>query len=219
MYVWDFYEDNYATREMSYKNDGERIKFILDNIPDTGAKILDIGCGPGELSVKMRKNGNEVWGIDMCKASVNKARERGITALHGDILGLGITTTFDIVCCNEVIEHVFYVNQVLMKILRLLKPGGKLILTTPNTAALGRRLMLLCGISPHLECCEDKTAAGHLRYFVQKDMINLLTDNHFKILKTTSDEVNFCASGKIKSRLLAKIYPRLGRSILIVAEK
>lgn len=216
--TWDWYDDVYGTCEPSYDNDAERIQFILDNIPDSGAKILDIGCHDGHITAMFKKHGNDVHAIDISSMAVKRARERGIKAIQGDFLNKAIGEgSFDIVVAGETIEHVFDTDAFLDKIRMLLKPGGKLILTTPNVASLGRRLMLLIGLNPILEYTARNSDAGHIRYVTFSDVRNLLTSNKYDVSKLEGSVVNFGASGKIKSRLLAKMWKELSASILVVA--
>lgn len=216
---FDFYEEAYGNCKPSYDNDTERIQFILDNIPDKGAKILDIGCHAGYLTSMYKKSGNDVHAIDLSESSVKKARELGIKAIHGDFMNKSIGEgSFDIVVAGETIEHVFDTDAFLDKIRMLLKPGGKLILTTPNVASLGRRLMLLIGLNPILEYTARSSDAGHIRFYTFANIENQLKEHKYKIIKSVSSVVNFIGSGKVKSRMLANIFKTIGASILIVAE-
>jgi SAM-dependent methyltransferase len=218
--LWDFYDEAYGDRVVtSWEGEKARINFIIDNIPSNGSRVLDIGCLDGSLTVNFIKNGNSVEAIAMSQGEVDKARSKGIDARKGDFLDSDIAENrYDVVVASEVIEHVFSTDRFLDKVANILKPGGRLVLTTPNIATFGRRLMLLLGRNPHLEYHEGSGQAGHIRYWTFSDMIEQLERIGFKIKKACSDEVNFNARGSWKSLLLARLFPTLGRTIMVVAE-
>lgn len=215
--LWDFYEDTYAECKPNYDNDYERIKFIVDNVSDNGSLVLDIGCHIGVISERLKKFNNKVYGIDLSKGALEYAKGRGIQTIHGDFMQKEFDCRFDVIVAGECLEHVFDGDAFLTKIKRLLKPCGKLVLTVPNVASLGRRIMLLIGNNPVLEFTARRTDAGHIRYHTFDNIKQLFNDNGFKIDKLCGTVVNFCGSGKMKSKLLAKIWPELSASICVVA--
>jgi len=126
---------------------------------------------------------------------------------------------FDLVLAAEIIEHVIDTDTFLQKIAASLKSDGELILTTPNIAALGRRLLLLVNKNPHMEVSLEKDSAGHVRYFIKDTLIWLLEKNGFKVISFTSDVVNFNASGSVRCVWLAKMFPTLGKSLIVKCVK
>lgn len=86
-------------------------------------------------------------------------------------------------------------------------------------ASLGRRFLLLCGRSPHIDTNLRNKSAGHIRYFVKSTLFSLLQDNGFRITYFTSDVVNFDNSHRFFSVGLAKLFPSLGRSLIVKAVK
>ena len=128
--------------------------------------------------------------------------------------------SFDLIVAGEIIEHIYNTDFFVQEIHRLLKPKGRLLISTPNIASLGRRLYLLLGISPLLE---DNLAregtAGHVRYFTFNRLNKLITDNKFRLKSFTSDVVNLSKTGSFGSTLLAKILPQFGQSIICIYQK
>lgn len=200
--------------------DKERIKKIVE-LTGVGEKILDIGCGIGLIGEQIKKKGNIVYGIDLSKGAVNNARKKGIIAKVADIQKKipFKNNFFDGIILGEIIEHIYDTDKFLQEVRRKLKKDGYIILTTPNLATLGRRLLLFFGKNPHIEYYFREDSAGHIRYFVKDTLFKLLSDNGFKIEKYLSDEVNFNAKGTIKSKFIAKVFPTFGRTIIIKARK
>lgn len=101
--------------------------------------LLDVGCGNGEFLVRMRALGWEVTGIEPDEAAVRVARERfGLCVKEGTIKEAGFAKdTFDAITLNHVIEHLCDPISTLRGCGRLLKPGGKLVIATPNVQSLG----------------------------------------------------------------------------------
>ena len=131
-------------------------------IPDTGAirhkdfvlhllnvkkeeKILDVGCEAGAMMVYAGLLGAEVYGVDICPESVEKANKylskysvKG-KAVVGDARKINFPDNyFDKVISSDFIEHLSAKNniQVLKEIKRVLKPGGVIVLKTPNLTYL-----------------------------------------------------------------------------------
>ncbi len=184
--------------------------------------ILDLGCGTGYIGEKIIAKGNKVYGIDYSSGAVKRARKAGLIARQGDLIKGKLpykTKMFDGVIMGEVIEHVIDTDAFLREASRVLKDNGYLIITTPNIASFGRRLMLLFGINPHIEYYYREDSAGHVRYFTKKTLFSLLADNGFKAEKFTSDEINFDPAGRIKTRIIAELIPTIGRTLILKARK
>ncbi len=201
----------------------EKIAFILDN-SGTNRNILDIGCNDGYIGSLLIKQGNVVSGIDIAKKKVLAAGKKKVLARVVDI-----TTTpqpypknsFDIILLTDVIEHVFDTDSVLLGIKSMLKPGGRLILTTPNVASLGRRIMLLLGMNPFLEYSPRFLSAyappvGHIRYYTRQTLEEQLTRLGFKNIQIHGDMVNFVF---IASHFLGKLIPGLAINFHCICTK
>jgi 2-polyprenyl-3-methyl-5-hydroxy-6-metoxy-1,4-benzoquinol methylase len=106
-----------------------------------GGRLLDIGCGSGERMMKMRDLGWTVSGIDFDPKAVMTAKSLGFDVYCGSIPEVYFpSNSFDAIIMNHVIEHVPNPREVLSACERILKPGGKLALATPNSSSWGRRL-------------------------------------------------------------------------------
>jgi len=112
----------------------------LRKIPN--GKLLDVGCGNGGFLSKMRELGWNVVGIEPDGQAVKVARETfGLDVHEGTVEEIGFPKdTFDAITMNHVIEHVLNPISTLKECYRVLKPGGKLVIVTPNIESLGHRL-------------------------------------------------------------------------------
>jgi 2-polyprenyl-3-methyl-5-hydroxy-6-metoxy-1,4-benzoquinol methylase len=106
-----------------------------------GGRLLDIGCGSGAWLGWMRTLGWEVEGIDFDENAIQAARGENLNVHTGTLEAQSYPSdTFDVINLNHVIEHVPDPVGLLTEIRRILKPGGKLVLATPNAASIGHRL-------------------------------------------------------------------------------
>jgi SAM-dependent methyltransferase len=107
---------------------------MLESLP-LSAKILDAGCGSGEIAAKLIERGYEVWGVDIAEPMVARAAARfGSDRFRvADIEHMPFATnTFDAVICLGVIEYLASDEAALREIARVLKPGGIALLATPS---------------------------------------------------------------------------------------
>jgi 2-polyprenyl-3-methyl-5-hydroxy-6-metoxy-1,4-benzoquinol methylase len=117
------------------------IERAFRSLPRTAkhGRLLDIGFGSGAFLDAARAIGWEVTGIDTDSKVVSNALKRGLNVYQGDLEVLaGESNAFDVITLSHVIEHVHKPIPVLEACYRLLKPGGKLWLETPNINSLGR---------------------------------------------------------------------------------
>lgn len=127
----------------------ERLAFIAARQPLKGVRIADIGCGGGILSEAMARAGAQVTAIDLAPEALDVARlhalESGLTVdyrlVSAEALADQMAGQFDAVTCLEMLEHVPDPLSVLRACALLLKPGGRLFLSTlnrtPKAFALG----------------------------------------------------------------------------------
>ncbi|HUD20147.1 MAG TPA: class I SAM-dependent methyltransferase [Patescibacteria group bacterium] len=201
----------------------EKIEFL---IKETGEHktVLDVGCNDGFISKKLLANSNIVYGVDIVKNNLLKAKEAGIKAYYHDIESGRMPfkeNMFDVVILGDIIEHVFDTDALLKESYRLLKKRGKLIVTTPNVASIGRRLMLLFGVSPYLEYSPHLTtnglpSVGHIRYYTQSTLESQLKVNKFLSIHTIGDKFNI---GLIRSRILGVMLPSVSVNLMCVGYK
>lgn len=102
--------------------------------------LLDIGCGRGDFLQAMQALGWQVLGVEGDPEAAALARRRGLAVHPLPIEVAEIPEeSVDHVTMNHVIEHVYDPMAVMRKCSRILKPGGTVVLYTPNTSSLGHR--------------------------------------------------------------------------------
>ncbi len=115
-----------------------RIDYIKKNLVLKDSKILDLGCGGGLLAEEMCKSGAKVVGIDASKKTIeiaqNHAKEQNLNIkyLNEDIEKHDTKEKYDAVVCFELIEHVPHPDKLINQISRIIKPNGKLFISTIN---------------------------------------------------------------------------------------
>jgi 2-polyprenyl-3-methyl-5-hydroxy-6-metoxy-1,4-benzoquinol methylase len=106
-----------------------------------GGRLLDVGCGSGDWIMFMRGLGWQVSGNDFDANAVKTARDRGLDVECASLEQQNhADASFDAVTLSHVIEHVPNPIQTLVECRRILKPGGRLVLFTPNASSLSHRV-------------------------------------------------------------------------------
>jgi len=105
---------------------------------ERGETLLDVGCGSGGFLELATEMGWKAEGVDFDPQAVKVARQRGLVVHQGGIETLGDRAEYyDVVTLSHVIEHVHDPVCLLRSCFRLLKPGGRLWLETPNLESTG----------------------------------------------------------------------------------
>jgi 2-polyprenyl-3-methyl-5-hydroxy-6-metoxy-1,4-benzoquinol methylase len=115
-----------------------RIEVVFDQLLGRESleslRLLDVGCGTGPFSLTAAQRGAVVTSLDIGTELLARARAKGVaTVLAGDAMALPFTDArFDIVLSSECIEHTADPRRAVVEMLRVLRPGGRLVLTCPN---------------------------------------------------------------------------------------
>lgn len=157
-------EKNYKIKQLKHI-----INYLRKNKP---GKILDIGCGHGWL-LSALSNKWDKFGLDVSEHALRSA-SRYSKVFLGDIKNFK-EKNFDYITALHIIEHIFNPKIFIKKVFKALKPGGILILETPNfDSGAARRY----GNSFRL--LKDKT---HVSLFSEDSLIRFIRNNNFKIFK------------------------------------
>jgi SAM-dependent methyltransferase len=111
----------------------------LTRLRGNGEKVLDIGCGDGGFLRRATELGWDAWGVEPDAKALT--RLSGLRVLQGSLPNIPLPdASFDFITLSHVIEHLHDPVAALKEIYRLLKPGGKVWIATPNIESLGHRL-------------------------------------------------------------------------------
>ncbi len=190
--------------------DRERVAIELARplLGQNAGAALDIGCGSGEFltafdeAAGLARRGWRLVGIDFSDYQVGRASRRPYEFRQCNVEE-GIPyddASFDIVFCGELIEHLYDPDSFLEVCHRVLKPGGHLIVTTPNLHAWYNRLLFIVGIQPVFyetstrstsvgagplrRLKKGTTPVGHVRIFNQRALLDLLRSQGFSPVAT-----------------------------------
>jgi SAM-dependent methyltransferase len=101
-------------------------------------RVLDIGCGSSVIIQSL----NNAVGMDVSMGKLRFLRRRGIELVRGSAFALPFKdATFDCVISSQVIEHIPYDEALFSEIVRVLQPGGELIIGTPDYATVGWQII------------------------------------------------------------------------------
>lgn len=119
-----------------------RAKWIMDVLLQArkayteNIKLLDLGCGDGRLVPLWQAiTGADAHGLELSPQAVETAQNMfpSVHYKQGDATAAGYeSNSFDIIICQEVLEHIEQQDQLIAEAARIMKTGGTLILTTPN---------------------------------------------------------------------------------------
>lgn len=98
-------------------------------------KVLEVGCGFGYLTYSLIKSGINIKGIDISETAIQNAIEKygnHYETISAEDLAIRDQENYDVIILTEVIEHIENPMSMLNALKKLLKPGGDILLTTPN---------------------------------------------------------------------------------------
>jgi 2-polyprenyl-6-hydroxyphenyl methylase/3-demethylubiquinone-9 3-methyltransferase len=102
-----------------------------------GRRVLDLGCGKGRFAAPLAAAGAEVIGLDRSAAMLDGARSAGLDRVRGSARRLPFAgSSFDAAIAVEVFEHLAAIDDVLLEVRRVLRPGGILAIVDKNAGSL-----------------------------------------------------------------------------------
>lgn len=145
----------------SYQNRLKKTLALIQKVIQPKATILDVAAAQGNFSLLLAELGYEVTWNDLRDDLVgyvqSKYESGNIHFAPGDVFALGFDSCFDLVLITEVIEHVAHPDKFLSKIAQLVKPGGYIVMTTPNGEYFRNSL-------PRFSDCPDPSAFEAIQF-------------------------------------------------------
>jgi SAM-dependent methyltransferase len=161
------------------------------------AVILDVGCGDGAALavaaqyISEQNPAHRFAGIDWSADALRQAHGCGLAVVRGAVSAPGLPVAdgaADVVIMSELIEHLVDPDGAVAEVRRVLRPGGSLLLSTPNLAAWYNRGLLAAGIQPVFSEVSltgvfgrpGRVVAGHLRLFTRRALTEFLAASGFR---------------------------------------
>jgi 2-polyprenyl-6-hydroxyphenyl methylase/3-demethylubiquinone-9 3-methyltransferase len=198
-----FYEDFWADAPADPEPWAwERRRALLLGEVRAGERVLDLGCGAGRFVAALRHAGAEPVGVELAEAALERARrvapgadlrllepDGSVPLAHGSV---------DVVWCSEVLEHAADAAHLLLEARRVLRPGGRLLVTVPFHGRLQGAAIALTCFERHFD-----PLGQHLRFFTARSLRETLVAAGF-------ERVRVQASGGV---------PPLRRSLIASASR
>ena len=174
---------HYQAKSVGYSSGSARNDRILELVGGPNLRVLDVGCGPGHIGKLIKARGNYVAGVELSPDAAQAAREV-LDTVHGfDIEGAWPASLrenpFDVVVLGEVLEHVFEPVEVLAEARKVLRPGGRVVITTPNFMVWIARLQMLFGRFRYQSY--GLWDFGHIRWFTYKYFAEVVEKAGFEL--------------------------------------
>lgn len=142
-------------------------------------RILDIGCSIGIFLEEAQRQGFDAWGVELSRWASGQAAAKGLRVFNAPLQELNLENeSFDIVTMWDVIEHLPDPRAELREINRVLKPGGLLVITTPDFTSL---------LSKVLGRAWQSVSLQHIYYFTPPTLGKMLSACGFSVVKRTTD--------------------------------
>jgi SAM-dependent methyltransferase len=180
--------------------------------------VADIGSAGGAVSRRLAQRGMRPLAADADHAALRAAGVAGVQLDAAASLPFA-DGSLDCVFSGELIEHLYDPPAFLAECRRVLRrPGGVLVLTTPNLATLQDRVRFLLGRSPRHVDPHHEYLRLHIRPFTKGSLEHALRVAGFRPLETVTNYVLWrIGDREVSSRLLARRFPGLGGSLVAVA--
>ncbi len=256
-----FYETSLEYKSLLYAHDENYLRTYVDIVnkyTKSGSKILDLGCGNGLSSSMLSAYGHNVIGTDISSfflAESVKLQNSKLKYCVCDVLDLPFKDSiFDVVCSNELIEHVVDAGRAITQMIRVLKSGGILVIMGPNLCspfwAITDLVNMIAGKDGRYLWAETKAQALRWGYknliisikkrisrkvnFIYREPdlkkaiaggdsdsvyysspidIERFAKSHDMEIVTLSESISF------RGKIIAKLFPRFGPYISIIARK
>lgn len=175
-----------STNDKIYNRDfasasSESLALVAKHIKN-GSRVLDIGCGAGDLGAYLRsEKACHVVGMDYSADSLAVAADKLDASIQIDLNTQRpdevIDEQFDVIVMADILEHIYAPDAVLASADKLLKTDGKVLISIPNAAYLGALLSLYDDSWDYRE--EGILDRTHIRFYTKKSVLELLANSGF----------------------------------------
>lgn len=173
---------------------------------DRPLDILDVGCAQGTLALLLAERGHRVTAVDLRQEFLTYAQSRHT---HGDIrfhqanvLDEDVGGQYDLIFANQIVEHLVYPERLVERLKARMRPGGRLVMTTPNGDYLVNKLPSYRELGDprqweHLQFTAD--GDGHFYAYLREELEDVFRRVGFASVKARFFETPF-VSGHMKLR-------------------
>ena len=202
---------------------------ILSEITQNAKLVLDVGCGSAWLARELVKKDKNIVSLDVSFTNASKALEKisapNHAAVVADVYNLPFAeNTFDCIVASEIMEHLYDPLLFLQKLLYILKPSGKLIVTTPYKEVLEYSLCVHCN--------RPTPRHAHIHSFDEQKMLEMvqkLNPKNYKIkifnnklliklrLHILFSSLSF-GLWNLMDKIVGKIFPRALRIMTVISK-
>jgi SAM-dependent methyltransferase len=192
-------------------------------------RVLEIGCARGTFIQKINEMGAEGTGLELNSAAATECRKNGLQVFEKTVEAFSASQeyagTFDLVCSFQVVEHISNIRSFVEASLKLLKPGGRMVIGVPNNDSF-----MLKGIDGTLNMPPHHMGMWNMNSLIKlQDYFDMRVDEiHLEPLQTYHEGfahriAEARANAKVKEKLgifskamhnLARRFARLGASAL-----
>ncbi|NLE76316.1 MAG: methyltransferase domain-containing protein [Chloroflexi bacterium] len=167
----------------------EQLRWVVDQQPWAGQRVLDIGTGKGRFAGSYALNGAQVWGMDISLEMLGLARAQmqeaaaDVRLLNGDGEQLPFADAcFHVVSCLETIMHVPHPQRLLAEIRRVLRPDGVVVLSFTNRRRLNALLRAPIRLYQRLGWWEPAPQARILWTYTPEECLQLCQEAGLQVV-------------------------------------
>jgi SAM-dependent methyltransferase len=161
---------------------------LRDLPPD--APVIEVGCGDGSFTLDLARHSSRVTGIDLSAGQIaeNIRRFPGIRFQQHDVAEPFpfAEGEFEVAWCSEVLEHLFDPAFALREMHRILRPGGRLLVTVPYHGGLKNVLIALCKWDEHFAAHNP-----HIRFYTRRTLARIVGEAGFGAVR-----IKTCGMGR-----------------------
>lgn len=162
--------DYFGERGAATRHEERRLhQTVIRHVPRDARRILDVGCGGAWVAETFLPRDREVWSLDITAVNPKRALARYPSRRHNGVAADALKlpfkdASFDSVIATEIIEHVVDPRAFVASLMRVVKPGGVLIVTTPYRERIRETLCIHCNrltpMDAHLHSFDEDILLG-----------------------------------------------------------